>query len=367
MVELSSDRYRSLVDKYRPRFWRDVVGQEGVVGVLKGVLRKKKIPALYVFSGASGVGKTSVARVFAKALNCENLDGDMEVCGRCESCESFDREVMVSYVEIDGATNRGIDDVRKIQEVVASKPLVGRYKVVVVDECHMLTNEAISAFLKTLEEPKRWVVFIFVTTNEEKLIETVKTRSLLLRFGFVSDNKLRGFVKYVCDREGIVIDSLALDGIVRLAGGSVRKALKILELVWLKNEGVGKGIIEEKDLSEMFIVDSDKYDLVRAFLRKDVVKFRSILYEMVSKGVKAVDIVLMIFDLVVGGWIVRNEDMDLMKKVFGEEEVSKLQYLEVSKEDFDFVVENFLVWYDVLKNYNDVNLLMKFLLRFMVK
>lgn len=171
--------YLSIARKHRPQLFSEVVYQNHVVTILQNSLRSGKIHSCYLFSGMRGVGKTSLARLFAKALNCLEGPGE-EPCNRCENCLEISAGRFPDVLEIDGASNRGIDQVRELRESVKYKPLKGRYKVIIIDEVHMLTNEAFNALLKTLEEPPPSAVFILATTEFQKVLPTVVSRSILL-------------------------------------------------------------------------------------------------------------------------------------------------------------------------------------------
>lgn len=217
----------SLAAKYRPQTFAEVVGQDTVKKVLSLASLQDKVAPAYLFSGTRGVGKTTLARIFAKALNCANAPA-AEPCNECEACRRITQGAFVDVVEIDGASNRGIDDVRKLRESIGYSPLEGRYKVIIIDEAHMLTKEAFNALLKTLEEPPRGVVFILATTEQHKFPVTILSRCQLYVFKQVPEQTIENHLAKVLNSEKIVFDENAVALIARRAMGSVRDAMSLL-------------------------------------------------------------------------------------------------------------------------------------------
>jgi len=217
----------SLAAKYRPQTFAEVVGQDTVKKVLSLAAAQDKVAPAYLLSGTRGVGKTTLARIFAKALNCEHAPTG-EPCNECEACRRITQGAFVDVVEIDGASNRGIDDVRKLRDSVGYSPLEGRYKVIIIDEAHMLTKEAFNALLKTLEEPPRGVVFILATTEQHKFPITILSRCQLYVFKQVPEQKIEQHLAKVLKNEQIAYEDDALSLIARRAMGSVRDAMSLL-------------------------------------------------------------------------------------------------------------------------------------------
>ncbi len=245
--------------KYRPKTFDDVVGQEHVVKTLKNALKHKKISNAYLFTGQRGIGKTTIARILAKGLNCEK-GPTPEPCGKCAMCREIEEGNSLDVIEIDGASNRGIDQIRELRENVRFMPVHARYKVIIIDEVHMLTNEAFNALLKTLEEPPENVVFIFATTEPRKIPETVLSRVQRFDFRPLSEKTLIERLKYICDRENIKCEEEALSLIFEASEGSMRDAISLLEQAYIYGEGEIKaeslrevlGILEEETFFNLF-------------------------------------------------------------------------------------------------------------------
>ncbi len=217
----------SLASKYRPQNFADVVGQDTIKSILSRACLQNKIAPAYLLCGTRGVGKTTLARVFAKALNCEKSP-TAEPCNVCSNCKQITQGSFVDVVEIDGASNRGIDDIRKLRETVGYSPLNGRYKVIIIDEAHMLTKEAFNALLKTLEEPPKNVVFVLATTEQHKFPITILSRCQQFVFKQVSESALEQHLSKVLTLEKINFEEEALALISRRASGSVRDSMSLL-------------------------------------------------------------------------------------------------------------------------------------------
>ncbi len=220
--------YIVLARKWRPQNFDDLIGQETVVKTLKNALASGKIVHAYLFSGPRGVGKTSAARILAKALNC--LEGPAgEPCGKCRHCQAITEGSSVDVFEIDGASNTGVDDVRELRESVKYAPSSGRYKIYIIDEVHMLSTQAFNALLKTLEEPPAHVIFIFATTEPKKIPPTIQSRCQHHSFRRISKEKIKEQLLKIVNAEKINIGETALEMIARAADGSIRDALTLLD------------------------------------------------------------------------------------------------------------------------------------------
>lgn len=220
---------KTLYRKYRPQFFKEIIGQEHIKITIQNEIENNKIAHAYLFSGPRGIGKTTMARVFAKAVNCENRKEDeYEPCNKCLSCTSITNGNNLDLIEIDAASNRGINEIRDLRERVKYAPTKSQYKIFIIDEAHMLTIEAFNALLKTLEEPPQHAIFILATTELHKLPSTIISRCQRFDFRVVDVKKLTNHLKSVCLGEKIKVDKSIIEKIARHSGGYVRDALSIL-------------------------------------------------------------------------------------------------------------------------------------------
>jgi DNA polymerase III subunit gamma/tau len=220
--------YQVIARKWRPQTFADLVGQTHVTETLQNAIRNNRVAHAYIFSGARGIGKTTAARILAKALNCVH-GPTAEPCGVCDSCKEIAAGTSLDVIEIDAASNRGIDQIRELREMVRYAPAAARHKVVILDEAHMLTGDASNALLKTLEEPPDRVIFIMATTEPENLEDTIRSRSQHFHFRALTFAEITDRLKYIAEQENLKIDDGALSVIARMAEGSMRDALSLLE------------------------------------------------------------------------------------------------------------------------------------------
>jgi DNA polymerase-3 subunit gamma/tau len=222
--------YQTLYRKYRSQTFADLVGQEATRRALQGAIASDRVSHAYLFSGSRGTGKTSTARLLAKAVNCLRREaGSSEPCNQCESCIQVQNGSALDLIEIDAASNRGIDEIRDLREKVNLAPAVGRRKVYIIDEAHMLTTEAFNALLKTLEEPPEHVMFVLCTTEAAKVPATVLGRCQQFVFRRFSDEQISSRLAFIAEREGIVAEPEVLEVIARVAQGSMRDAIGLLD------------------------------------------------------------------------------------------------------------------------------------------
>ena len=220
--------YHVIARKWRPQTFADLVGQTHVTETLQNAIKNDRVAHAYIFSGARGVGKTTAARILAKALNCIN-GPTAEPCGVCDSCKEIAAGTSLDVIEIDAASNRGIDQIRELREMVRYAPAAARHKVVILDEAHMLTGEASNALLKTLEEPPDRVIFVMATTQPEDLEDTIRSRSQHFHFRALTFLEITSRLEYIAKQERLKIDEGALSVIARMAEGSMRDSLSLLE------------------------------------------------------------------------------------------------------------------------------------------
>jgi DNA polymerase-3 subunit gamma/tau len=252
--------HQSLYRRWRPQRFREVLGQDYTVKTLQSAVASGRLHHAYLFAGPRGTGKTSVARIFAKAVNCERPEAG-EPCNECPACQRIGRGISLDVLEIDGASNRGIDQIRQLREEVNFVPAEVRYKVYIIDEVHMLTNEAFNALLKTLEEPPRRVIFIFATTEPHKLPPTVASRCQAFEFRPIPPELIERKIQEIAQAEGIAASPQAIRAIARRAKGSFRDAEVLLEQLASYK---GEGRIEEEDLLEVMGLPGE--EAIRAYL-----------------------------------------------------------------------------------------------------
>lgn len=268
--------------KYRPSTFRSVVGQRALTATLKNAIDSHRLAQAYLFCGPRGVGKTSCARIFAKTINCMNPTAEGEACGECESCRAIEQGVSFNLVELDAASNNSVDDIRSITEQVNVPPQQGRYRVFIIDEVHMLSNQAFNAFLKTLEEPPKYVVFILATTEKHKVIPTILSRCQIYDFKRITTEDMVDHLEYVASQEGIATDREALGVIALKADGAMRDALSIFDQVSASTKG---NVTYRNTIENLNVLDYDYYfRLVDAFRDGDVPAALLIYQEIRDKG-----------------------------------------------------------------------------------
>lgn len=254
--------------KYRPSTFKSVVGQHALVNTLKNAVKSGRLAHSYLFCGQRGVGKTTMARIFAKAINCEHLTADGEPCNECESCRAFNEQRSLNIIELDAASNNSVDDIRQLTDQVLVPPVTGRYRVFIVDEVHMLSAAAFNAFLKTLEEPPKYVIFILATTERQKILPTILSRCQKYDFQRITPSDIAEQLKYVADHEGYTTESEALNVIAQKADGAMRDALSIFDQVAAASMG---NITYRAAIDNLNVLDYDYYfRLVDAFADNNV-------------------------------------------------------------------------------------------------
>ncbi len=254
--------------KYRPSTFHSVVGQKALTATLKNAIDSSRLAQAYLFCGPRGVGKTSCARIFAKTINCLNKTAEGEACNECESCRAFNEGRSMNIVELDAASNNSVDDIRALNDQVRIPPQIGSYRVFIIDEVHMLSVAAFNAFLKTLEEPPKYVVFILATTEKHKVIPTILSRCQIYDFNRITVDDMVEHLKYVASQEGITTEDAALNVIAQKADGAMRDALSIFDQVAASSRG---NITYRSTIENLNVLDYEYYfRLVDAFMAGDV-------------------------------------------------------------------------------------------------
>jgi DNA polymerase-3 subunit gamma/tau len=226
-----SDQYIVSARKYRPQTFDTVVGQEHITTTLKNAIRNQHLAHAYLFTGPRGVGKTTCARILAKTINCENPTSDTEACGICQSCKSFSNNASFNIFELDAASNNGVDDIRELVNQVRFAPQQGKYKVYIIDEVHMLSAAAFNAFLKTLEEPPSYAIFILATTEKHKILPTILSRCQIFDFKRITTSDTVLHLQSIASREGMIAQESALHVLAQKSEGCMRDALSMLDRI----------------------------------------------------------------------------------------------------------------------------------------
>ena len=268
--------------KYRPDTFKNVVGQQALTHTLKAAIDSNRLAHAYLFCGPRGVGKTSCARIFAKTINCLSPTADGEACNDCESCRAFNEQRSYNIVELDAASNNSVDDIRNLIEQVQIPPQIGKYRVFIIDEVHMLSPAAFNAFLKTLEEPPAHAIFILATTEKQKIIPTILSRCQIYDFSRITINDMVQQLAYIASQEGISAEPAALNVIAQKADGAMRDALSIFDQVAASSFG---NITYQSAIDNLNVLDHEYYfRLTEAILGGNVRAALLILNEILSKG-----------------------------------------------------------------------------------
>ena len=268
--------------KYRPMSFDTVVGQQALTTTLKNAVSSGKLAHAYLFCGPRGVGKTTCARIFAKAINCQSPTANGEACGQCESCQAFNEQRSFNIFELDAASNNSVEHIKTLMEQTRIPPQVGKYKVFIIDEVHMLSTAAFNAFLKTLEEPPAHVIFILATTEKHKILPTILSRCQIYDFERMTVRDTISHLKNVAEKEGITVEEEALAVIAEKADGGMRDALSIFDQAASFCQG---NITYQKVIEDLNVLDADNYfKIVDLALENKAMDIMVLLNNVINKG-----------------------------------------------------------------------------------
>lgn len=274
--------YTALYRKFRPQEFKDVKGQDAIVTTLKNQIKADRIGHAYLFCGTRGTGKTTVAKIFAKAVNCES-PADGSPCGKCASCRAVAAGVSMNVIEIDAASNNGVDSIREIREEVSYRPTEGMYKVYIIDEVHMLSSGAFNALLKTLEEPPSYVIFILATTEVHKIPVTIVSRCQRYDFRRISVDIISERLKELLEQEGVCAEEKALRYIAKAADGAMRDALSLLDQCIAFY--LGESLTYDRVLEVLGAADAEVFaDLFGFVAGQDVAKAVAMVERLLTDG-----------------------------------------------------------------------------------
>jgi len=274
------DKFIVSARKYRPQNFSTVVGQAHITTTLKNAIKNNQLAHAFLFCGPRGVGKTTCARILAKTINCENQTKDGEACNTCHSCVSFDAGTSLNIHELDAASNNSVDDIRSLVEQVRFAPQAGKYKVYIVDEVHMLSSSAFNAFLKTLEEPPPYAIFILATTEKHKILPTILSRCQIFDFKRITNNDTVEHLQEICEKEEITADKAALHIIAQKSEGCMRDALSILDKIVSFTNG---HLNYTNTLEHLNILDEDYYFKFLDFMQEQNMSDAMLLYDEINR------------------------------------------------------------------------------------
>jgi DNA polymerase-3 subunit gamma/tau len=283
------DKFIVSARKYRPQIFSTVVGQSHITTTLKNAIKNNQLAHAFLFCGPRGVGKTTCARILAKTINCETRTKDGEACNNCNSCISFDAGTSLNIHELDAASNNSVDDIRSLVEQVRFAPQAGKYKVYIVDEVHMLSSSAFNAFLKTLEEPPPYAIFILATTEKHKILPTILSRCQIFDFKRITNNDTVEHLQEICDKESITAEKTALHVIAQKSEGCMRDSLSILDKIVSFTNGA---VTYKNTLEHLNILDEDYYFQLLDFVQQQDLSSALLMFDEINRKGFEGDLVL---------------------------------------------------------------------------
>ncbi|HEX7754239.1 MAG TPA: DNA polymerase III subunit gamma/tau [Niabella sp.] len=283
------DKFIVSARKYRPQTFDTVVGQQHITTTLKNAIRQNQLAHAFLFCGPRGVGKTTCARILAKTINCEHPTPEGEACNECGSCVSFNQGTSLNIHELDAASNNSVDDIRTLVDQVRFAPQAGRYKVYIIDEVHMLSSSAFNAFLKTLEEPPPYAIFILATTEKHKILPTILSRCQIFDFKRITTNDTVAHLEAICEKEGVKADKAALQTIAQKSEGCMRDALSIMDKIVSFTNGE---LNYSNTLEHLNILDEDYYFRLLDYMLQQDLSGAMLLYDDINRKGFEGDLVL---------------------------------------------------------------------------
>ena len=268
--------------KYRPQTFKSVVGQQHITSTLQNAIKSNQLAQAFLFCGPRGVGKTTLARILAKTINCTNITAEVEACNECDSCRSFNDSGSLNIIELDAASNNSVEDIRELVNQINVPPMNGKYKVYIIDEVHMLSTAAFNAFLKTLEEPPKYAKFILATTEKQKILPTILSRCQIFDFHRITIKDISFHLKCIADQEGVTAEPEALDLIAQKADGGLRDALSMFDLMVSFTRG---NLTYKSVIDSLNILDYDYFfRFVDYMLKGDLSSSLLLFDEVLSRG-----------------------------------------------------------------------------------
>ncbi|HTG57189.1 MAG TPA: DNA polymerase III subunit gamma/tau, partial [Niabella sp.] len=274
------DKFIVSARKYRPQNFDTVVGQGHITTTLKNAIKQNQLAHAFLFCGPRGVGKTTCARILAKTINCENATSDGEACNECTSCVSFNHGSSLNIHELDAASNNSVDDIRTLVDQVRFAPQAGKYKVYIIDEVHMLSSAAFNAFLKTLEEPPSYAIFILATTEKHKILPTILSRCQIFDFKRITTNDTVEHLESICGKEHVKADKASLQLIAQKSEGCMRDALSIMDKIVSFSNGE---ISYNSTLEHLNILDEDYYFRLMDYMQQQDLASAMLLFDDINR------------------------------------------------------------------------------------